>query len=392
MNSKPPVFLTGGTGFLGSHLAAAFLRAGRQVILLARSGNGKSADRRVSCLLDWLEIGQSLRGRLRVVTGDVLLSGLGLDRQLAKDLKLKGCDFIHCASDTSFSEKKRSEVEAVNVGGLLNALNFAASSGAGFLHLVSTAYVAGRRAGRCPEGPAGTLSFTNVYEETKCRGEWLAQEICRQAGMGLAVYRPSIVYGDSRTGRSLSFNALYHPVRTVDFLRKVYEKDILKKGGTKAASIGIRMIRDGVIHFPLRVEVGGNGGINLIPIDFFVEAFHALMAEARDGDFFHIVSEAPTPITDIIAYTENLLNIEGLRACAPEELVDAPRNPVESIFAHYMETYGPYMKDERHFTTERSGPILQRRGIVCPEFDETVFTRCMNFAISVDWGAKLFTC
>ncbi|MGA2404061.1 MAG: SDR family oxidoreductase [Syntrophobacteraceae bacterium] len=391
-DSKPSVFLTGGTGFLGGHLAAAFLKAGRQVILLARPKSGKSADERVSSLFDWLEVRESLRWQVRVVTGDILLPGLGLAPQLMKDLKLKGCDFIHCASDTSFSERRRSDVEAVNVNGLSNVLNFAASSGAGFLHLVSTAYVAGRKSGRCPEEPAEPVSYTNVYEETKCRGEWVAQEICRRAGIGLAVYRPSIVYGDSQTGRSLSFNSLYHPVRTLQFLRKVYEKDILERGGAKAASIGIRMSRDGVIHFPLRIEVGGNGGINLVPINFFVDAFQALMAEARDGDFFHIVSESLTPISELIDYTENFLKLEGLRACQPEQMAETPRNAVERLFAHYTETYGPYMKDERIFTAERSRHIIQRRGIVCPEFEENVFNRCMAYAVSVDWGAKLFAC
>ena len=280
-------------------------------------------------------------------------------------------------------------MEAVNIDGLINVLNFAASSGADFLHLVSTAYVAGRKAGLCPEEPAESLSFTNIYEETKCRGEWVAQEICRRAGIGLAIYRPSIVYGDSQTGRSLSFNALYHPIRTLQFLRKVYEEDILKKGGTKAASIGVRISTDGIVHFPLRIEVGGNGGINLVPIDFFVDAFRALMTEARDGDFFHIAGENLTPISALINYTENYLKIEGLRACRPEQMAETPRNALESLFAHYMETYGPYMQEERIFTAERSRPILQRWGIVCPEFDETIFTQCMSFAVSVDWGAKL---
>ena len=68
---KPSVFLTGGTGFLGSHLAAAFLKAGREVILLARPKNGKSTDERVSSLFDWLAVKESLRGRLRVVTGEI---------------------------------------------------------------------------------------------------------------------------------------------------------------------------------------------------------------------------------------------------------------------------------------------------------------------------------
>lgn len=43
------------------------------------------------------------------------------------------------------------------------------------------------------------------------------------------------------------------------------------------------------------------------------------------------------------------------------------------------------------FTTERAGPLLKQYGIVCPEFDEAVFTRCLKYAVSVHWGAESVT-
>ena len=46
-------FLTGGTGFLGSHLAVALLEKGHRVCLLARSLEQQSAEDRVQALLDW---------------------------------------------------------------------------------------------------------------------------------------------------------------------------------------------------------------------------------------------------------------------------------------------------------------------------------------------------
>jgi nucleoside-diphosphate-sugar epimerase len=388
--SKLPVFLTGGTGFLGSHLAEALARAGRRVILLVRPKRERSGEERVNRLLDWFGLETLFRQRISIIEGDILVPELRVNSQLLKDLKLKGCEFIHCASNTSFSERRRAEVEAVNLGGLTNVLEFAGGVGASFFHLVSTAYVAGRTAGGCPEEPTKPESFNNVYEETKCTGEWLAREACRRTGVGLAVYRPSIVYGHSQTGRSLTFNAIYYPIRTVVFLRKIFEKDILEKRGAKAVSLGIEKDSDGILHFPLRIEVGGKGGVNLVPIDYFVDAFLALMTEARDGDIFHIVSETPKPVAEIIGYTEKLFGLTGLRAAETEEFAVRQKNAIEQLFAHYMEAYGPYMRDERTFTTEHSRPILEDRGIACPDLREAVFARCMTYAISMDWGARLF--
>lgn len=60
--------------------------------------------------------------------------------------------------------RKRAEVEAANVGGLRNVLDFAARSGCFFFHHVSTAFVAGKRTGLYREDWVESGEFTNVYE------------------------------------------------------------------------------------------------------------------------------------------------------------------------------------------------------------------------------------
>jgi thioester reductase-like protein len=73
--------------------------------------------------------------------------------------------------------------------------------------------------------------FNNVYEESKCRGENRVGERCSREGIRLGIYRPSIVYGDSRSGKSLSFRGLYYPVRTVLYFKNLYRADMLERGG-----------------------------------------------------------------------------------------------------------------------------------------------------------------
>jgi hypothetical protein len=48
------------------------------------------------------------------------------------------------------------------------------------------------------------------------------------------------------------------------------------------------------------------------------------------------------------------------------------------------------MKDTRAFDMTKSAAILGPRGIVCPDFDYNVFSRCMLFAVAAGWGAGLF--
>ncbi len=337
--------LTGGTGFLGSHLAVALLKKGYRLCLLARSRNGRSAEARVSALLDWFGLPEEPRRRLRVVEGDVIRPGLGVAPELLGEL-LRGTDeIVHCASDTSFSERKRAEVEAVNVGGMSRVLEAAAASGAGYFHHVSTAFVAGVASGRCAEEPAAPGGFHNAYEETKCRGERMATAACREAGLRLSIYRPSVVYGDSGTGRSLLFNALYHPVRMALFLKGLYEKDLREGDGRRAGQMGVRIDPDGRVHLPLRIEASDGGGIDLVPVDFFTDAFLSIMEGAPDGGIFHVVGDRPTRIRELCEYTCRFFGITGIAPCGPEAFAASPRSALETLYERYVEPYLPYMRD-----------------------------------------------
>ncbi len=361
---------------------------GYRVTLLARPRNGTSPEARVAKLLDWFGLSDGSRARLRVVAADMARPGLGLAPAEAVRLAAETDEIVHCASDTSFAERRRTEVEAANIGGLANILELAAASRTSFFHLVSTAYVAGKAPGLCPEAPVSPAAFFNVYEETKCRAEAMARERCRAEGIRLNVYRPSVVCGDSRTGRSLLFNAVYYPVRTVLFLRDIFVKDIRERGGKRAAAMGVSLESDASVRLPIRIGVGEGEGVNIVPVDHFTAAFLALFEAADGGGTFHIVNPRLKPIGELVAHTAEMFRLRGIEARPAAELDGAPRNSLESLFDGYLEAYGPYMRDRRVFGREASAPILAGRGLSCPEFDSGVFAKCMTYAVGTGWGAR----
>jgi nucleoside-diphosphate-sugar epimerase len=384
------ILVTGATGFLGSHIAAALLGHGYRVSILARPAKGVTARERVARLAAWLGLDGGAAAALEIVEGDILapdgaaaaLDGGGGAGRID--------EIVHCASSTAFAERKRAEVEAANIDGLGRVLDLAVRSGCGFFHHISTAYAAGKRTGLCAEDWVEAGPFTNVYEETKARGEVLARDVCRREGIRLNVYRPAIVYGDSRTGRTLRFNALYFPVKAAVFLRDIYLEDIRERGGRKAAELGIRLTDDGALFLPLRIEAGDEGGIDLVPVDHCVGAFLAIFEDGLDGGIYHIVNRRPTRIDDLVAFTRRRFRLEGLETCGPGAFAAHPRTALERLYGSYLEPYQPYMGDARSFDDARAAEILERRGLACPEFDYGLFARCMDYAVETDWGARLF--
>jgi nucleoside-diphosphate-sugar epimerase len=347
---------------------------------------------RVGQVLDWFGLGIAEQARLEVVEGSLEKPDLGLDRERYDALARKADEIIHCAASTSFSERKRPEAEAANVEGARNVLALATRGACAFFHHVSTAYVAGDRSGECAEEFVETTRFLNVYEETKHRTERLALDACRDAGIRLNIYRPSIIHGDSKTGRSLRFNGLYYPLKSLIFLRDLYDRDLRENNGEKARAMGVTRGKNSCLHMPIRIEKSGDGSLNLIPVDHFVQAFAAIMEDCLEGDIFHIVSGRPKGIEDLIEFSGQYFGVEGIRTADPDEFGRKPRSGLESLFGGFISLYLPYMNDRRTFVNGKAAAILQKRSISCPDFDYQTLSRCMSYAVSVDWGKKLLLC
>jgi len=214
------IVLTGATGFLGGFLMAGLLERGYYVTVLGRSSKDMSLSDRLSGLVRWFSMTDPGE-RLCAFETDFSKKHLGLDDAAYARLCATAGKIIHCASDTSFAERNRARVMATNVNSLPALLELAADARAEHLYYVSTAYAAGMREAsvwrhRSPLTPSITCTRKARHRPKELSG-FLRKQGCTSFHTAV-----SIVYGHSKTGTALKFNALYYPVKSL-----LYNRDIL---------------------------------------------------------------------------------------------------------------------------------------------------------------------
>jgi nucleoside-diphosphate-sugar epimerase len=386
LKNKPVIALTGATGFLGSHLTAAMLSKGYNIIVFGRSAKNESLEERISRLLQWFGIDSS--DQVTCIDADLSQDNLGISTGEYSRLCSVVDSVIHCASDTSFSESKREKVMAANINNLKGILEFSKNAHVSFFHYISTAYVAGTGVTYCEETLSSVKTFTNVYEESKAEAEKIISRFCEKNSISLSIIRPSIVYGDSQSGRSLKFNALYFPVRSAQAIRDIYLNDLLNNGGLKAAKNGIFIDKEGYLFLPLKIYLPHEGDINIIPVDYFVNTTIKLIENCSNNGIYHLTNPFRTTMKIVAKYYEQLMKVRGVEIIygpMPDNLL---RNPAEELFDRFIEPYRPYLSDNRIF--DRTNTILATDNMIPPEFTYDIFKTCMEYAIKVNWGTSIF--
>ena len=387
VENKPTIALTGATGFLGSHLMASLLSNDYRIIVLGRSSKEESLQGRVTRLLKWFGIEKSA-DRLELIEIDLLKPLLGISVPEYEKLCEKTEQIIHCASDTSFSERKREAVFKSNVTSLEGILEFASKAGVSFFHYISTAYVAGKNVTLCKECITSSGDFINVYEESKARAEIIIKTFCNQNEIPFTIIRPSIVYGDSNTGRSLKFNALYFPLQSLKYIRDIYLNDIQNNNGKRSKPYGIFMDEEGYLTLPMRIYLPEEGALNLIPVDYFVNATVKIIVKATPGGIYHITNNSRSKLEIVNSYNEKLMKIKGVEIVYGKPPENVSLNPAEELFDRFVTPYRPYLSDKRIF--ERANTDLVTDNLHPPEFTYEIYKNCMEYAISVNWGQSIF--
>ncbi len=174
MKTGPLVALTGGTGFLGSHVVDALLAAGHRVRALVRRPEKPG----------WL------KGLpVEVVKGDVRDAGM-------LDAFVEGCAaVVHAAGKTSArSEAEYLAANAAGTGNLVRA-TLRTAPGAHFV-LVSSLAAAGPSRNGAPVKASDPGRPVSAYGRSKLAGE---SEVRSETRLAYTILRPCAVYGPRET-------------------------------------------------------------------------------------------------------------------------------------------------------------------------------------------------
>ncbi len=365
------IFLTGATGFLGGELLVRLLQDRRaRVVALVRLRPGQSLAQRRQQLLSTLlpEGGDPYGDRLILVGGDLGIPGAGLspgDRE-----RVTGCQwFLHGAATVRF-DLSIDEARRHNVAGTREVMTLARESArTGRLRrfdYISTAYVAGLRRDLCREGELRhRAGFRNSYEQSKSEAEAMVRE-GRQEIPG-SIYRPSIIVGDSRTGRTPNFNTLYWPL-------KVYAR------GWWRTLIG-----------------DPDAPIDAVPVDFVADAIRALgRREDSLNRCFHLATGPVrgTTVREVARLAQAQLSGPEVKFMKPESFYRWWK-PWMDLGLFLLGTRGralrrggevmlPYFAGNPLFDTTEADSLLEEEGIHVPVLKD-YFPALLAYAQGLGW-------
>jgi thioester reductase-like protein len=218
------IFLTGGTGYLGSYLAAALLTEHRDPLnLLVRAKSEREARERLwqslQLHLAFPEFLEYLNSRITVFRGELTDQRFGLSDDDYHKLVDTTSSLIHCAA--SLNRKSEKQCLNVNLRGGLEMIQLARRAqnrnGVTRYSHVSTVAVAGKRQNEVVTEDAAidwSRSDYDPYARTKKFGEHMVHQLLPDVPR--TIFRPAIVMGDSRRAETSQFDM----VRAFDVLAR----------------------------------------------------------------------------------------------------------------------------------------------------------------------------
>jgi thioester reductase-like protein len=208
------IFLTGGTGYIGAHIAANLLEGhGAALNVLVRAKDPPEAQVRLwhalQLHLDFPRFFEYLQTRIRIFRGDLTLPGFGLARDEYDRLVHTTDSILHCAA--SLNRKSEKSCLNVNLRGTLEVLTLARQiehyHGLRRFSQVSTVAVAGRRSHEVVREDTSIewdRSDYDPYARTKKFCEHMMHVLLPDTPT--LIFRPSIVLGDSRHPETTQFD------------------------------------------------------------------------------------------------------------------------------------------------------------------------------------------
>jgi len=360
------LLLTGATGHVGNALLPRLLDApGRRVLCLVRA---RDAEHLAARRLRLLEKTGADPDRVGCLRGDVSQPGLGLSAVDRERVDAEVGSIVHSAASVRF-DMPADDAAKQNTQSTAEVLAVAAAlAERGQLRRlghVSTCYIAGDRRGRvleteCDEGQG----FRNAYEWSKCQSEKKVRAAI-EGGLPAAIYRPSIIVGDSRSGATDSFNVMYWPL-------KLYARGWWRL-------------------FPGSPDTLAD----IVPVDFVADAITRLQDDPRaQGRCFHLAAgDDAARVEDLVERVRAILEAPPLRYVEQGRYRRWIRPLLAPLFwtkrgamiKRGGEAFLPYFTGNPLFDTAGARELLGEGCAPPPVMDylETV----VRYAVSRDFGA-----
>jgi nucleoside-diphosphate-sugar epimerase len=269
---------------------------------------------------------------------------------------------LHCAASMQLHLAADGEPLRTNVGSapvLLRLMELQPMQA----HLVSTAYVCGRvEQGWVDETPHPRGQFVNCYEESK----WEAE---RCWGGQATLLRPSIIVGDSLTGRCTSFFGWYIFMQAVQLLS--------------------RLIGGGATEQPFDLQLGlpvdAAATMNIVPVDYVAQAVVRLIENPRNHRrIFHITHPNPPTYQQIWQFVARRFQLDGVRFLGAGAEPMAPRNDLERMAYRQMESVLDYFGNNPLFCRQQTDQALP--DLRPPVVTDELMNLWLDYAIGNDWG------
>jgi len=351
--SDPAVLVTGATGFIGRHVVSRLLLAGRRVVILARRRAGLTGEQRVTEIF-----GELSRRSLEVVGAD-----LANPTVLRSEITRLGSSIdtvIHCAGETSFLAGDGESTRGTQIDGSLALLKMLRPGGLRSWVHISTAFVCGRREGMLYEDETDLgQEFHNSYERLKLELEIRLKQTCRQLGVDLRIFRPSVVVGGApSTPGGAPSNLL------VAFLR------LLIALSCKA----------GARNTPLRIQGRPQARFNIVPVEYVATAIERLTDDPEaSGETIHLVAKNPPTQKRMLEMMSARLDLHNLHLMNATEELRNP-SPLEMRVARLLSPYRDYLQQDVQFDDSAARRLLGRHRIEPPVIDDRELERFLKLA------------